>query len=100
MVDWDILQLDDDEDNWVHMQILHRLWDKDVECLFADIWDDDLAFLVGCNAPDARIASALGVNPRSIYNDFQHSFVIVNLVEEKMHRGWPIEKILDDNNDD
>lgn len=84
---WDILNLDDD-DGWTHFQILDRLLEKNVECMFVDIWtDDNIAVLVGCKANDFEIARALNISERVIYNDEEHAFVILNLFQEKYLRG-------------
>lgn len=86
--DWDILNLDDDVE-WSHIQILNRLHQKGVDCTFCDIWtNSDIAFLVGCNERDFRIARALNIHEEVIYNDFDHCFVILNLFQEKYLRGW------------
>lgn len=91
--DFDILNLNDDEE-WVHLQILDRLHYKKIGCLFADIWDNDLCFILGCNAYSDKIAQALGVNEECVYNDIEHNFIIVNLFQEKYLRG-----MLNDGND-
>ena len=84
--EWDILNLNEEE-GWEHLQILNRLHSQGIECLFADIWThDNIAFLVGCNADDNKIARVLGVHEVCIYNDFEHSFVIINLFQEKYIR--------------
>ena len=85
--DWDILDLDEDGD-WYHFQILERLNSQGVECLFADIWtDNNIAFLIGCNERDGKIADVLGIHRECVYNDFEHSFVILNLFQEKCLRN-------------
>ncbi|MBO5180145.1 MAG: hypothetical protein J6B87_07375 [Clostridia bacterium] len=91
---FDILSLNDDEE-WAHLQVLDRLHYKKVDCLAADIWiDDNLCFLVGCNAQPDIISQALGINKECVYNDFEHCFVIINLFQEKYLR-----RMLDDEND-
>lgn len=84
--DWDILDLDE-ELEWNHLQILYRLWAEDVECLFADIFNDDVAFLVGCNADSWKIAEVLGLHQECVYNDFTHQLIILNLFQEKCMRN-------------
>ena len=84
--DWDILELDI-EYEWTHIQIMNRLKCKNIDCVFADIWDKELAFLIGCNETSYKIANALGVNEDVIYNDSHHSLIIVNLFQERFLRG-------------
>ena len=84
---WDILNLKE-EDGWEHMQIQQRLFDKGIECLFADIWfDDNIAFILGCKNGSERVARALNVHEEVIYNDFEHGLMILNLFQEKYLRG-------------
>ena len=84
---WDILLCKDD-DGWHHHQILWRLYAKDIECLFADIWmSENIAILIGCNTNNmGRVADALGVNKKVLYNDSEHGLIIINLLEEKLLR--------------
>ena len=85
---WDILELDDDVE-WSHLQILYRLHSKGIECLSADIWfDSNMAFLIGVKASDERVARALGINKDSIYNDFEHGMMLLNLFKEKCYRKY------------
>lgn len=84
-IEWDILDIDDDIE-WSHHQILDRLHYKGITCIHADIWIDDLAYLLGCNASVRDVARALGVDERCIYNDYEHLLMIINLVEEKALR--------------
>ena len=86
MTDWDILNIDEEEE-WTHIQIRDRLNECNIDCYFADMWVDDMAFLIGCNASDYQIAKALGIHRECIYNDFEHCFVILNLFQEKYLRG-------------
>ena len=82
--DWDLCRDLDMEGEPIHFQIIKRLWSKNVECLFVDIWDiDNVAFLVGCNARDDVIAGVLGLHRESVYVDYDHSFVILNLYQEQ-----------------
>ena len=84
---FDILNLDDDLE-WSHFQILDRLHFKGIECLFADIWNDNnIALLFACKADKDRVASALGVDSDCIYDDFEHGLMIINLFQEKYIRG-------------
>lgn len=84
---WDILNLDDDEE-WSHIQILDRLYYKNIDCLFADIWyGSDMAFLIGVKESESVIARVLGVHQEVIYNDFEHGMMIINLFQEKYLRG-------------
>lgn len=84
---WDILNLKE-EDEWAHKQILYRLWDKDIECLFADIWyDNNMALLIGCFSTNTeRIASVLGVHTDVIYMAPEQGLIILNLFQEKCIR--------------
>lgn len=82
--DWDILDLN--HDVWEHNQIYNRLWAKGIEVMFADIWIDDMAFLLGCNAHTTDIANVLGVHEKCIYEDYEHMLIIINLFEEKCIR--------------
>ena len=84
--DWDLLNLDDDEE-WGHQQLLKRLHSKGVECLFADMFIDNIAFLFGCNATNYQLSKVLGVSEDVIYNDYEHMLVIINLFQEKYNRG-------------
>ena len=93
--DWDILNLDDDLE-WSHLQIQYRLKSNNIYCTFADIWtDDNLAYIFGCNENEEKIASVLNIHRESIYYDYEHSFVIINLFMEKCLRGYDIKKELD-----
>lgn len=84
--DWDILKLNDDVE-WSHIQILDRLHDKNIECLFADIWSDEsVALLVGCKGSADEVAKALNIHKECIYNDYEHGMMILNLFEEKVIR--------------
>lgn len=83
--EWDILDIDEDIE-WNYLQILDRLHAKGVPCLFADIWRDDMLYLVGCNAFSSKIAEVLGVHEESVYNQSDQAFVIVNLYQEKCIR--------------
>ena len=86
--DWDILKLKD-EDGWTHHQIRDRLYSKGIECLFVDIWiDDDVAWIIGCNAENYKLADVLNIHEESIYNDYEHGFIILNLFKEKYLRGY------------
>ena len=85
--DWDILELDDDYE-WSHIQIMDRLKSEGIDCLFADIWtDDNMAFIVGCNERTHKIAGVLNIHEEVIYNDSEHSFIMLNLFQEKYIRG-------------
>lgn len=85
--DWDILNLDDDEE-WSHLQIQKRLHRKGIDCVSCDVWvDDNVAWLMGCNAKSFEIARALNIHEETVYNDADHSFVILNLFQEKWLRG-------------
>lgn len=84
--DWDILNLKE-EDGWEHIQILDRLHYKNIDCLAADIWYNDVALLIGNKGSDSEIAKALNVHQDIIYNDYEHGLVILNLFQEKFLRG-------------
>ena len=82
----DIFDLDDDVE-WVHLQILDRLHYKKIDCLFTDMWIDDLAILIGCTASNRAIADALHIHEEVVYRDDVHGVVILNLFQEKYLRG-------------
>ena len=84
--EWDIFDLDDDVE-WSHLQIMNRLKVKGIECVFADMWHDDMAFILGCNAKSSDVASALGLHEDAVYNDFEHCMILLNLFQEKYLRG-------------
>lgn len=84
--DWDIFSLDDDFE-WSHLQILHRLHIKGVPCISADIWsDNNIAILIGCNAFSSKIASALNIHEDVVYAGNDNCFVVINLYMEKVLR--------------
>ena len=84
--DWDIFNLDEDE--WEHLQILDRLYSKDIQCYQADIWwDNNMAYLLGCRASTDKIAKALNLHKEVVYNDGEQDFVLLNLFQEKYLRG-------------
>ena len=94
--DWDILNLKE-EDGWEHKQILNRLHSKGIDCSSADIcidcssadiwYGNTIAYLQGCDASTSEIANVLGLHEESIYNDYEHSLIILNLFQEKWLRG-------------
>lgn len=94
---WDIFSLDD-EIEWSNFQIQYRLKQQGIECLYADIWyDNNIAFIIGAKANAARVARALRIHVESIYDDFEHGFMILNLLEEKLLRkGLSIEELVGD----
>lgn len=95
---FDLLDLDG-EIEWEHLQLMDRLYYKKIECLFADIFPDELAFIIGCNSSSEKIADALNVDKRSVYCDYEHSLIIVNLIQEKLIRlGKDIDEMWDDGN--
>ena len=81
---FDILGLSDEE--WDSFDLIKHLWDHIIECVFADIFIDDILFILGCKSHNSDIARALGVSESVVYNDYEHMLVIVNLVEERMLR--------------
>lgn len=81
---FDILGLSNDE--WGSFDLIKHLWDHNIECVFADIFIDDILFILGCKSHNSDIARALGVSESVVYNDYEHMLVIVNLVEERMLR--------------
>ena len=84
--DWDIFNLDENE--WEHLQILDRLYSKDIQCYQADIWwDNNMAYLLGCRASTDEIAKALNLHPEVVYNDGEQDFIFLNLFQEKYLRG-------------
>ena len=84
--DWDIFNLDENE--WEHLQILDRLYSKDIQCYQADIWwDNNMAYLLGCRASTDKIAKALNLHEECVYNDGEQDFVLLNLFQEKYLRG-------------
>lgn len=85
--DWDILDLDDDVE-WSHLQILERLHEKDIDCIFADSWiDDNVCFLVGVMAYPERVADALNIHVDTIYSDYDRGIMFINLFQEKCLRN-------------
>ena len=85
---WDILDLEEEYEHG-HLQLMDRLFSNNIECLYADMWcDDSIAFILGCNAKTYDIAKAFGVSENSVYNDYEHSFVIINLYQEKFIRRF------------
>ena len=82
---WDIFELDWEMD--IHKNILYRLWAKGIECLFADIWDWNTAYLVGCYSHTGNIADALNLHRDSVYGNTENGIVILNLLQEKMLRN-------------
>ena len=87
--EFDILELDDEEcDEWNHHKILHRLHNHNIRCFHADIWGcDEVAYLVGVNAPVRDVAKVLGLHEECIYNDWENNLMILNLFQEKYLRG-------------
>jgi hypothetical protein len=84
--DWDILDLDDNEE-WSHLQIMDRLLYKGIKCYEADIWwNRNMAYLLGCDGKDHEIASALGIHEEIISNSCD-GLIILNLFQEKYLRG-------------
>lgn len=84
--DWDIFNLDENE--WEHIQVQNRLHDKGIECLFVDMWtNDNIAWIFGANTTSERIALALNIREDSVYYDYEHGLVILNLFQEKYLRG-------------
>ena len=78
---------------WSHLQLQYRLQTKNIECLFADIWsDNNIAFIIGCKANSSRVANALNIHEEAIYDDFEHSFMIINLFMEKYLRGYDLKE--------
>ena len=84
--DWDIFNLDENE--WEHLQILDRLYMKDIQCYQADIWwDNNMAYLLGCRASVGEVAKALNLHKEVVYNDGEQDFILLNLFQEKYLRG-------------
>ena len=81
---FDILHLDENE--WGHVQIMDQLKKHDVEFILADMWDN-IAFIIGCNANAHQIAKALHIPEKVVYDDFEHSLIIINLFELRYIRG-------------
>lgn len=91
---FDIFSLDDDVE-WSHIQIMEQLKNHGIECTFVDIFiNDNMAWILGCNERDDRIARALNIHKDCIYNDYEHCVVFLNLFQEKYLRG-----MLNDGND-
>ena len=86
---WSIFGLDaDGESEWAHIQILDRLHEKGIECLFADIWyNENIAFIIGAKADADDIAKALNLHKECVYTEFEHGMVILNLFQEKYLNG-------------
>ena len=86
MDDWDIFNLDENE--WGHIQLRDRLYEKGVDCLFCDMWtDDNMAYIIGANANTGSVAKALNIHEDSVYNDHERGLIILNLFQEKYLRG-------------
>ena len=81
--DFDILNLDDSE--WEHKQVLNQLHDFGVDCYFVDMWDG-IAYITGISSTVGEVARVLGLHRESIYYDHEHSFMILNLFQEKVLR--------------
>lgn len=82
---WDIFDLGPD---WEHKEILYRLWDKKIECLFVDIWfDNNVAYIIGCYERPDEIAKALNIHEDCIYGGTEKGIIILNLFQEKYIRG-------------
>lgn len=91
--DWDILNLKE-EDGWWHLQICDRLHSQGIDCYSADIWIDNMAYLVGCFVDSGRLAEVLGMHEEAIWNSYEHGFVILNLFQERCIRlGLNIDKM-------
>ena len=74
---------------------MEQLNNYGIYCTFVDMFtDDNMAWIVGCNAEDYKIADALNISEKCIYNDVEHGVVFLNLFQEKYLRG-----MLDGNND-
>lgn len=84
--DWDILELDDDVE-FTHKQIKYRLNSHNIPCFHVDVWNDDMCYIIGCNAYTDDIANVLNIHHDCIYNDFEYDLVIINLFQEKYLRG-------------
>ena len=83
---WDIFDLDENE--WGHIQLRERLDEKGIACIFCDLWtDDNMAYIIGVNADTGKVAKALNIHEKSVYNDHEHGFIILNLFQEKYLRG-------------
>lgn len=86
--DWDIFSINDDEEEWSHIQLLKRLRSNNIDCLFVDIWcDNNLAYIIGCVDNSEKIANVLNIHKDVIYlaND-NAGLVILNLYQEKCIR--------------
>lgn len=84
--DWDIFKLNDDYE-WSHIQLMHRLNYKGIQHFWADMWtDDNLAIIVGVVAFKHKVAEALNIHEECIYDWSDHSIMIINLYQERMIR--------------
>ena len=84
---WDILNL---EDTWPHKQILQRLHEYNIDCYAVDVFNDEIAWVIGCwfnRDDDNRIADALNIPKDVIYMDWEHGVVFINLYKLKVIRG-------------
>lgn len=89
--EFDILKLDEDDcEEWSHRKILNRLHNHNIDCYYADMWGcDEIAFLSGINVSLTyldRVAEILNLHKECIYYDVEHSFMILNLFQEKILR--------------
>jgi len=85
--DFDIFNLDDDVE-WSHIQIMEQLKNNGIECTFVDMFtNNNMAWILGCNERDSKIANVLNIHKECIYNDYEHCVVFLNLFQEKYLRG-------------
>ena len=82
---FDILNMNED-DGWEHHQIMDRLRANGVHCYTADIWSDDVAYIVGCT-DQTRVAKLLGMHEEAIYVDWENNWMFLNLFQERYIRG-------------
>ena len=88
--EFDILKLNDESDfcdQWSHKKILSRLHNNGVDCFFVDLWGcDEVAFITGINSNEKDVARVLGIHKECVFYDHEHSFMILNLFQEKVLR--------------
>ena len=85
---FDILDINEDDYEFAHLQILDRLHFKGIECIAADVWyGDGAGFLIGCNGSPEQVADALGMHKEAVYGNLENGLVVLNLFQEKYLRG-------------
>ena len=82
MSEWSIFDIRE-EDGWEDLQIKNRLSEKGIKCLSCDIWDKDLAYILGCIDTPIKISEALNFPINCIYPVPQYGLIILNLYQAR-----------------